>query len=142
MKSESGITTTSLIIYIIAMMMVIGIIATITSFFYNNVNNLGDSSKKTAQLTKFDMYFLEEVKKKDNTVANLNNNSILFLSGNIFTFQDNCIYFNKIVICKDVKNMQITEENLEGKNVINVLITLSGNIEYTRTMSYVMNSTM
>ena len=33
MKSNRGVTTTSLIIYVIAMTIVIGIIATINSFF-------------------------------------------------------------------------------------------------------------
>ena len=42
MNSSKGVTTTSLIIYVIAMLIVIGIIATITSFFYINISNIED----------------------------------------------------------------------------------------------------
>lgn len=70
MKSSRGITTTSLIIYIIVMMIVIGMIASITSFFYTNVLSLEDSSA-ISEITKFNMYFLDEVKNKSNSVVRL-----------------------------------------------------------------------
>ena len=94
MKSSRGVTTTSLIIYVIAMLIVIGIIATITSFFYTNVINLEDSSNNIAEITKFNMYFLQEVKSNNNDIIGVNEKAITFLSGNTFTFQDNGIYMN------------------------------------------------
>lgn len=70
MKSSRGITTTSLIIYIIVMMIVIGVIASITSFFYTNVLNIENSSA-ISEITKFNMYFLDEVKNKGTIVTRL-----------------------------------------------------------------------
>lgn len=64
MRSNRGVTTTSLIIYVIAMLIVIGLIATINSFFYSNVLNLEDSSSNISEINKFNMHFLQETKKE------------------------------------------------------------------------------
>ena len=138
MKSNRGVTTTSLIIYVIAMTIVIGIIATINSFFYSNVMNLEDGSSNIAELTKFNMYFLEDTKKSNNDIVKLSNNSITFSSGNTFIFQDNAIYLNNIRICGDVQNLQFNVNENSDKNIINVLVTIGDNMEYTRTTKYVM----
>lgn len=142
MKSNRGVTTTSLIIYVIAMMIVIGIIATITSFFYTNVLNLEDSSSNISEITKFNMYFIEETKSANNSISQISQNSITFATGNTFTFQDNCIYLNKIVICENVKNAAFSKETINSKDVIKVLMTFGDKIEYTKTTQYVMSSYM
>lgn len=143
MKSNSGVTITSLIIYIIAMLLVIGIVATITSFFYTNVSNLEDNSQNVSEITKFNMYFIEEIEKQDNQVIAINEakNVITFSSGNTYTFQDNAIYFNQVRICEKVKNVQFTKETINQKEVITVLITVGTNMEYTKTTQYVMTET-
>ena len=138
MKSNRGVTTTRLIIYVIAMTIVIGIIATINSFFYSNVMNLEDGSSNISELTKFNMYFLEDTKKANNDIVKLSNNSITFSSGNTFTFQDNAIYLNNIRICENVQNLQFNVNENSDKNIINVLVTIGDNMEYTRTTKYVM----
>ena len=89
MKSDRGITITSLIIYVIAMLIVIGIIANITAFFYRNVLNLEDES-----------YYVRG------------------------TFTS--------------KNLDFSKEELNDKDVINVLITIGDNMEYTKTTKFVM----
>lgn len=137
MNSNKGVTTTSLIIYVIAMLLVIGIIASITSFFYTNVINLEDNA---SEITKFNMYFLQETKKDRNEVININTNSITFSSGNTFTFQDNSIYFNNSKICENVKNLAFTIEKINNKDVINVLITIGENLEYTKTTKFVLSN--
>ena len=45
MKCEKGITLTALTIYVIVFIFVIGIVATITSYFYNNVINFDETTK-------------------------------------------------------------------------------------------------
>lgn len=143
MKSNRGVTTTSLIIYVIAMMIVIGIIATITSFFYTNVINTKDSSDNISEITKFNMYFLEETKNENNSIMNISEKNVLFKTGNMFTFADNSIYFNKIKICENVKDMKFSEEEINNKKVIKVLIVLGDTMEYTKSTNYVMaNSSM
>lgn len=136
MSSNKGVTTTSLIIYVIAMLIVIGIIATITSFFYTNVINMEDNAE---EITKFNMYFLQETKKQNNEVTKLTTNSVTFSTGNTFTFQDNSIYFNSSKICENIKNLAFNIEEINDKKVINVLITLGENMEYTKTTKYVLS---
>ena len=65
MKNNRGITLTSLIIYVIGMVIVVSLIATLTTFFYKNVN-VDNISKDTTQYTKFSNLFLKEINKKDN----------------------------------------------------------------------------
>ncbi len=138
MKRERGVTTASLIVYVIAMLIVIGIIATITSFFYTNAINLEDNSSNVSTITKFNMYFLEETKNRNNAIIKNDEKSITFSTGNTFTFQDNSIYLNSIKICENVKNMGFNIEKVNDKDVINVIITIGENTEYTKTTKYVM----
>ena len=48
MKNQNGITLTALAIYVIVFMIVIGIVATFTSYFYNNVINFDETTKSYA----------------------------------------------------------------------------------------------
>ncbi len=144
MNNNKGITTTSLMIYVIAMLIVIGIIATITSFFYTNVVNLEDNS---SEITKFNMYFLQETKKESNEIVKLsvdpetkNLDHITFKSGNTFTYKDNSIYFNSSKICENIKKLSIEVEEINEKQVIKVLTTLGENLEYTKTTRYVVSN--
>lgn len=140
MKSNRGVTIASLTIYVIAMLAVVGIIATITSFFYTNVTNLEDSSANVSEITKFNMYFLQEVKNTSSEIIELKENSMTFSTGNVFTFQDNSIYLNNIRICENIKNLQFSIEENNNKQIINVLITVGENVEYTKTTKYVMDN--
>lgn len=142
MKSNSGLTITSIIVYIIAMVIVIGTIATISSFFYTNVSNLDENSNNLSEITKFHMYFLQETTNLENSIVQQTDTSISFDSGNTFTFQNHSIYFNYIKICDNISNLQFASEVVNDKVVINVLITLGQNNEYTKTTKYVLNSTM
>ncbi len=143
MKSESGVTLSSLIIYVIAMSIIIGTIAVITNYFYGNINGLTNRTKASKQYTEFNSYFVNEVNKKGNTVlTNLLNADdeikIVFSSGNKFTFVKNAgsengaIYFNKIKICKEVTScsFSVSGEN----NIIEVTMQINGKTfknEYT-----------
>jgi len=138
MESNRGVTITSLIIYVIAMLLVVGIISTITSFFYTNIMNVEDSSANISEMTKFNMHFLQEVKTSNNEIVQLNDNSIIFSTGNVFTLQDNSIYLNNIRICENVKNLQFSTEENNNKQIITVLVTIGENIEFTKTTRYVM----
>ena len=139
MKAEKGITMMSLMIYVISMVLVIGIISTITSFFYTNVMNLDDEGSNIAEITKFNMYFLQEVKNFNNEVTKQTDKSITFSTGNTFTFQDNAIYLNNIRICDGVKNCSIKINETSSKKIIEVLLTIGDNMEYTKTTNYVMS---
>ncbi len=139
MKNNHGVTITSLIVYVIAMLIVIGIIANLTSFFYTNILNLEDESANISEISKFNMYFLKEIKNANNSIAQISENRITFISGNTFTFQDNAIYLNNIRICENIKNLAFAREETNGKELISVLITVGDNMEYTKTTKFVMS---
>ena len=60
MKNDKGITMISLITYIIGLTIVLALIATLTSFFYENIS-AKDVNSDTTQYTKFSSIFLEEI---------------------------------------------------------------------------------
>ena len=129
MKSEKGVTLSSLIIYVIAMSIVIATIATLTNYFYGNINGLNIRTNASKEYTTFNSYFVNEINTKDNYVlTNLldttNNDIIVFSSGNQFKITNNAIYFNKIKICKDVTSGTFVYD--ESSNKITVTMQISG----------------
>lgn len=117
MKNNRGITLTSLIIYVIGMVIVVSLIATLTTFFYKNVN-VDNISKDTTQYTKFSNLFLDEINKKDNDIVECKTTEedgqkisyIIFFDGNQYTYkaENKSIYKNKIKICKDVEECEFS----------------------------------
>ena len=65
MKSQKGVTLTSLVMYVIGMTLVLTIIITLTTFVINNLNS---SSKASAQYTRFSSIFLKDINRSDNIV--------------------------------------------------------------------------
>lgn len=117
MKENRGITLTSLIIYVIGMVIVVSLIATLTTFFYKNVN-VDNISKDTTQYTKFSNLFLDEINKKDNDIVECKTTEedgqkisyIIFSDGNQYTYkaENKSVYKNKIKICKDVEECEFS----------------------------------
>lgn len=118
MKNNKGITLTSLIIYIIGMLIVIATIATLTSFFYKNVDINELNKESTEQFTKFSSVFSKEINQKNNKIIECKTSNeviggkeykisyIIFLSGNQYTYKQekNTIYKNNIKICTGVED--------------------------------------
>lgn len=110
MKNNRGVTLTSLIIYIIGMAIVIGVISTLTSFFYKNIDVSKINDDSGTQYTKFSSVFLEEINKENNYVIDCKTvvendkktSYIIFSTGNQYTFKNNSIYKNKIKICQNI----------------------------------------
>ena len=140
MKSDSGLTMTSLIVYMIAMVIAVSTIATITSFFYTNVSSLENDATNISEITKFHMYFLDETTKYNNSIISAKKNQIVFQTNNAFTFQDNAIYYNQVKICDNVKDAQFSVGEQNSKTKIDVLLTFGDKMEFTRTTTYVLQS--
>lgn len=112
MKNNRGITLTSLIIYIIGMAIIIGVISTLTTFFYKNIDISEINDDSTTQYTKFSSIFLEETNKENNYVVDCKTvveneqkiSYIIFSAGNQYTFKNNAIYKNKIKICQNIED--------------------------------------
>ena len=136
MKKQSGITITSLIIYVIVMVIVIAILSSIINSFYNNNKNMSVNTDEIIEFNKFNMYFLKEVKKAQNKVEDIKENYILFSSGNVFSFYNNKIYYNDIEICKDINNLSFkTAKNGDGidNTIIYVTLTIK---DFTKSINY------
>lgn len=117
MSDNKGITMTSLIIYVLGMVIAVSIIATLTSFFYKNVN-VGNISKDTTQYTQFSNIFSKEIERKNNKVIDCKTTEedgnkisyIIFSSGNQYTYksENKSVYKNKVRICQNVENCEFS----------------------------------
>lgn len=129
MKSNRGITLTSLIIYVIGMVIVVSIISTLTAFFYKNID-ITDISDTTSQYTKFSSIFLNEINRDNNSIVECktfleNENKvsyIIFSSGNQYTFksENKSIYKNNIKICNDVEDCDFSYVFIDSKYEVKV----------------------
>ena len=112
MKSNKGITLTSLIIYVIGLTIMVATIATLTTFFYKNID-AGDINNDKTQYTKFSSVFSNEINRKNNRVLDcktLENDEaeesyIIFSSGNQYTYnkKSKSIYKNSSKVCDNVE---------------------------------------
>lgn len=139
MIKSKGITLVSLVIYIIIMLMVIGVIGSISLMFHNNTENLDKETKALIQFNNFNNYFVKEIKSVNNNIDQIGADGtyILFKTGNAFSFKNNNIYYNDILIAEDVKNINFqyekNSENIEIKNIIVVNIEFEN---YSKQMKY------
>lgn len=125
MKTEKGVTLTSLIIYIVAMLITVATIATMTKYFYGNLDNLTDRNKVSKNYTSFNSYFTTDVNEQGNEVLYSEESMLVFTNGNQYTFKDNGIYMNKINICNNVNSCTFEVDNTE-KTKITVKINIDG----------------
>lgn len=143
MKNQKGITLTALTIYVIVFMLVIGIVATLTSFFYKNVMNFDETTKSYSEINKFNMYFLQDIKEKGVTIQSFIEDEESKKSGitlynsnnyetNVYKFENKAIYRNGKVICKNINSLEfkISDKSLD------VLIETQGTAGILKTMSY------
>ncbi len=122
MKNQNGITLISLLVYVIVMIIVIGVMSSIINSFYENTDTIKADTEDIIEFNKFNTYFLKEIKKNNNSVDNIQDNYILFTSGNSFSYSNSSIYYNNTVICRDVKNITFSFPESENRDIINVNI--------------------
>ena len=143
MKSERGVTTISVTIYIIAMLLAVTIIGMLTGFFYKNVDISSNTDDINKQYTKFNAYFTEEVNISGNTVVEMQVKDegtenelsfIVFSSGNQYTFikQNKGIYFRHTKIATNIEECKFEKQENNGKTTITVKI-VAENLDRTTT---------
>lgn len=130
MKNNRGITLTSLIIYVIGMVIVIALIATLTSFFYKNINIEDMTDNSNTQYTKFASVFSSQINKANNTVVDCNTfeedgkkiSYIIFSSGEQITYmeENHSIYQDKVKICSNVEDCDFSYSFVDSKYKIKV----------------------
>ena len=142
MTKEKGVTLISLAIYVATILIVIGILATITGAFKNNIKEINSRGTNNYEIDKFNLYFLKEVKKQGNEIESISQtgNEILFTSGNKYTFEseDNCIYLNdSIKIAENIQSCTFSSSTENEKTVITVTIQAINADE--KVLTYVMS---
>lgn len=123
MRSNRGITLTSLILYVALILIALGILATLTSSFRVNIKDLNQEGTNNYEFDKFNVSFLQEVKKDGNGISSVNASEIIFTTNNKYTFKDNSIYLNdNIKIAENIENCSFSTELIDKKTVITVNI--------------------
>lgn len=153
MKSQKGATLVSLTVYVIVMAIVIGILATITTFFYENVNDVNAEINPLTEYTTFNSYFSDEINHPNikivkcmtntnsngNTTSDINGNSqnyIVFSNGVQYTYvpENKGIYRNEVKISRNIDSCTFEEKIENGRSIIMVHFesgTIKKDIEYT-----------
>lgn len=145
MKSQKGVTLVSLTVYVIVMAIVVGILATITTFFYKNVNDTNAEIDPITEYTTFNSYFSDEINHPNIKIVKCGNtqdekgnvqNYILFSNGVQYTYvsANHGIYRNEVKIARNIDRCTFEEKIENGKSII-MLHFESGStnkdIEYT-----------
>ena len=128
MRQEKGVTLSSLIVYVIGMSIIIASVATLTKYFYSNINTLTTRTNASKEFTSFNSYFINEtntrgIKVYTNLLNTQDNSIIVFSDGNQFKFAGNAIYLNKIKICKDVNSCEFIYNENTNKITVNLRIS-------------------
>ena len=120
MKSEKGVALTSIIMYIIIMLVVISIISVFTTFFYNNVDEIGKEVDPSQEITRFNSFFVSDINKSNISVLECNKDQdyIIFSDGTQYTYKNNCIYRGKVKICESIYDMTFESEKDENEKDI------------------------
>ncbi len=147
MKSEKGITLTSLVIYIIVFSAVLALVSSLSSFVYGNLRNLNSDSISSEEFNKFNTYFVKDVKASRGATAKQKANGdgieITLENGSKYTYvkSENAIYREAIKIARNIIrfNASVKEEN--SKKLIDIQISTGTNVEkpnFEKNIKYVL----
>ena len=122
-KNNKGITLLALIVYITIFILVIGVMTTISSFFYGNMKNVTIEPKYASEFNKFTMFFAVDI--KNNKEATVENNLIKFNDDLVYKYENNCIYRNDLLIAQNILDCKFSLNapytvNSVSKNIVNV----------------------
>lgn len=126
LKSEKGVTLISLTVYIIAMLVVLGIMQTISSFFYGNLNSIQDSAKYASEFDRFNGYIVTDVKSNTRVNANSTSKTIIFEDGTTYVYnqEDESIYRGQTKIATHVKGFEVSKKTITINNVDKDILTV------------------
>ena len=115
LKSNKGITLTSLIIYLIIIVFVSGTASTMLGYFYKNSDQMIASNLTKEQYTRFLSFISKDVNSKDVVSCSVANGTTLTFNypdnkKHEYIYQNKAIYYSnpdptnkkKILLCRDV----------------------------------------
>lgn len=140
MKSEKGITLTSLIIYLGVTLVVVTTIATFTSFFVSNMDEVRAQEDYAPEFNKFSMFFIGDV--KNNRTAEVTATQVKFEDGTIYQYNadEKAVYRNSTKITEKVDSFSFTstQETISTttKQIINVKMSVKGKVNLKNGINY------
>ena len=126
-KSEKGIALMALTTYIIVMLIVVGIVATVSTFFYGNLNIVKDSAKYSCEFDKFNSSIISDVKSNKHVNVDNDNKTIIFEDGTTYKYNDSDdgIYRGQNKIASHVKYFTISKKMIVIDNVDKEILTIN-----------------
>lgn len=139
MKKEKGVTLISLIVYVILMTFVVAGISAITTTFYTNVNDMDKSSESSVSFSKFNMYFINDIKSENVRIVDSTSTSVvLSFKGNngaqqtvTYKAQGDGLYRDKVKIFNKLKDIKIDANETSG--IVTVYLKIN---DYEKTTAY------
>ena len=141
MKSEQGVTLTSLVIYIAVAIVLISTMAVMSSHFFANIQLVKNQSDYVVEYNKFNMFFIQDVKA--NKAASIIGTTIVFEDGTKYEYKDESIYRNDKKIAKNIRTASFEPATYTVNNVTKNLIKVNLNIgvekkSYQKQIEYVL----
>ena len=149
MKNEKGITLVALVMYVILFSIAITILATISSYIFNNLDNISSEQISSEEFNKFNTYFVSDVKKSTVATVESEENSddltIKLDGGSTYTYKksENAIYKDKEKIARNIVSFtaKAEKDDTYNKNTIEINIKTGKNEEkpnFEKTIKYVL----
>lgn len=141
-KNQKGVTLTELVVYITVMLAVLGVMTSISSFFYNNLGIVKESAKYSAQFDSFNSYITVDIKNNKDVVVK--NKTLIFEDGTTYVYNeaDEGIYRGNQKIATNVKNFNVSKKTITINNVdkniltVQIIIGNSSKTLFNRTIDY------
>lgn len=126
MKSQNGVTLVQLTIYLIAMLVVIGMMTTLSNFFYGNINIIREASRYAAEFDKFNTHFVKDAESNNevNIITTDGQVTIIFEDGTTYTYNDEGLYRGSVKISTNVKAFTATKKIITINNVDKDIVTV------------------
>lgn len=145
MKSEKGITLTSLVIYIIIFSAVLALVGSLTNFINGNIKNLNADSISSEEFNKFNTYFVKDIKESKKVVAEeaTDKTEITFDNGSKYTYvkSENAIYKEAVKIARNIIKFNATVKEENNKKLIDIEISTGTNVNkpnFEKNIKYVL----
>lgn len=149
MKNEKGITLVALVMYVILFSIAITILATISSYIFNNLDNISSEQISSEEFNKFNTYFVSDVKKSTVATVESEENSddltIKLDGGSTYTYKkdEKAIYKDKEKIARNIVSFtaKAEKDDTYNKNTIEINIKTGKNEEkpnFEKTIKYVL----
>ena len=138
MRSERGITLTSLVVYVLGITIIISIITLVSTYFYKNIKIVSGTGKNSEIYTAFNMYFLGDIKKEDIAVTSCTGDKIIFSDGTSYQYLVKRLYRNGAEILRNIELLNFESKKQGEKEIVTVRIAIPGNTNLTLSTDYVL----